>query len=145
MDRFFHFREILFTLRTNRFPKLSCRPIRRMIDGLVTSPQIHSVNAFFKEMGIPQNGFFSRTTRKMVRRSSGWGFLRTEFQLRKTSRDAADQCVKGKTILFLLISISAWQGTCRTEGSETSYLFLFVIFNVWTDLDLGCYRKQATG
>ena len=33
-------------------------------------------------------------------------------------------------------------GACRTEGSENSYLCLFVIFTPGTDFDFVCYRKK---
>jgi len=44
-------------------------------------------------------------------------------------------CPKRPVTFFSYFNLSRG-GTCRTEGSENSYLFLFIIFNPWTDFDM---------
>jgi hypothetical protein len=51
-------------------------------------------------------------------------------------------CEKRAVTFFSYFNLSR-RGTCRTEGSESSYLFLFIIFNPWTDFDFVCCRKDS--
>ena len=112
----------------------------------IHSRQIYSLNAFFTTKGIPPNESLAGRIQKRVRCPGGTDLL-GQVSIEKEGQRFDDPICPGMGNGVFLCSNLGAEGTCRTESSESSHLFLFVISNPWTDFDFGYYRKsrfQAT-